>query len=61
MYYVYVLHGTANSFLEGYSNLAPESMLKFGFSEDAKKTSEISRLILYLQSNCRINCKICPS
>ena len=35
MYYVYVLHSTANSFLEGYSNLAPESLLKF--SEEAKK------------------------
>ena len=37
MYYVYVLHSTANSFLEGYSNLAPESLLKFGFSEEAKQ------------------------
>ena len=37
MYSVYVLRSTANSFLEGYSNLAPESLLKFGFSEEAKK------------------------
>ena len=37
MYYVYVLHGTANSFLEGFSNLAPESLLKFEFSEEAQK------------------------